>query len=77
MDENITIEQVEQYLLAKPETVFDYPFGEGVKVFKVKNKMFATLSMGNGTEKDVGDKMARIRLSSSKRPESSLPILRQ
>ena len=58
MDENITIEQVEQYLLAKPETVFDYPFGEGVKVFKVKNKMFATLSMGNGTEKDVGDKMA-------------------
>ena len=37
---------VEQYLLTKPETMIDYPFGGEVQVFKVKNKMFATLSLG-------------------------------
>lgn len=35
-----------QYLLKKPESVQSFPFGEGVEVFKVKNKMFATLSIG-------------------------------
>ena len=48
----------EHYLLAKPETKKDYPFGEDVAVFKVKNKMFATLSFGKGTEKDTAGKMA-------------------
>lgn len=51
-------EQAEKYLLSKSETIVDYPFGEDVKVFKVKNKMFATLAMGTGREKDVGSKMA-------------------
>jgi len=32
-----------KYLLAKPGAVEDYPFGEDVAVFKVKDKMFATL----------------------------------
>jgi len=36
----------EHYLLNKPETTLDFPFGEEVKVFKVKNKMFATLAIG-------------------------------
>jgi predicted DNA-binding protein (MmcQ/YjbR family) len=43
--------QAEQYLLSKVEATLDYPFGDDVKVFKVKNKMFATLSiekMGKG-----------------------------
>ena len=35
--------QAERYLLSKPEVKLDFPFGEEVKVFKVKNKMFATL----------------------------------
>ncbi|MFT2090972.1 MmcQ/YjbR family DNA-binding protein [Paraglaciecola sp. 2405UD69-4] len=35
-----------RYLLQKPFTIEDYPFGEGVAVFKVKTKMFATLSLG-------------------------------
>jgi predicted DNA-binding protein (MmcQ/YjbR family) len=39
-------QQVEQYLLSKPEVIIHYPFGDDVKVFKVKNKMFATLSLG-------------------------------
>jgi len=50
--------QAEQYLLSKPEATIDYPFGDDVKVFKVKNKMFATLSLGKGTEKDAGSKIA-------------------
>ena len=54
MNEN----QVQTYMLEKPETRIDYPFGEDVKVFKVKNKMFATLSFGKGNEKDTDGKMA-------------------
>ena len=51
-------QQAEQYLLSKPETSLYYPFGDDVKVFRVKTKMFATLSLGKGSEKDVGSKMA-------------------
>ncbi|WDD99723.1 MmcQ/YjbR family DNA-binding protein [Thalassomonas actiniarum] len=38
--------QAKKYLLTKPETLLDYPFGEEIMVFKVKNKMFATLALG-------------------------------
>lgn len=38
--------QAKQYLLQKPFSSENYPFGEGVAVFKVKTKMFATLSLG-------------------------------
>ncbi|MGS2721583.1 MmcQ/YjbR family DNA-binding protein [Paraglaciecola aestuariivivens] len=38
--------QARQYLLHKPFTLEDYPFGEGVAVFKVKGKMFANLALG-------------------------------
>ena len=48
----------QQYLLAKPETSMGHPFGADVEVYKVKNKMFATLSFGKGSEKDAGTKMA-------------------
>lgn len=43
----MTVEQVKEYLLAKPETIEDFPFGPDVSVFKVKSKMFATLAWGN------------------------------
>jgi len=43
---SLTHQQAEQYLGNKPEATLDFPFGEEVKVFKVKNKMFATLSLG-------------------------------
>ena len=49
---------VEEYLLSKPETSMYFPFGDDVKVFRVKQKMFATLSFGKGTEKDTAGKMA-------------------
>ncbi|MCP4985006.1 MAG: MmcQ/YjbR family DNA-binding protein [Colwellia sp.] len=54
----MTEKQAEEYLLSKPEAVTYYPFGDDVKVFKVKNKMFATLSLGKGSEKDAGNKIS-------------------
>jgi len=37
---------VNQYLLAKPATSLDYPFGVDVQVYRVKTKIFATLALG-------------------------------
>lgn len=53
MDANTT----EQYLLAKPFSNLEYPFGLDVKVFKVKNKMFATLAIGKMGKGDEHGKM--------------------
>ena len=50
--------QVKRYLLDKAETIEYFPFGEDVSVFKVKHKMFATLSLGKGNEKGTNGKMA-------------------
>lgn len=55
MIDSINFEQAEYYLLAKPEASLYYPFGDDVKVFKVKNKMFATLALGKMGKGD-GDK---------------------
>ena len=57
MTDSLTVEQAEQYLLSKAETSLYYPFGDGVKVFRVKNKMFATLALckmgkGDGDKQD-------------------------
>ena len=41
-------EATRDYLLSKPETLQDYPFGPDVAVFKIRNKMFATLAEDNG-----------------------------
>lgn len=35
---------VETYVLSMPNAVLDYPFGEGVAVYKVHDKMFALMS---------------------------------
>ena len=43
----MTNEAAEAYLLSKPETSLYYPFGDDVKVFRVKNKMFATIAHGS------------------------------
>ncbi|WP_064791992.1 MmcQ/YjbR family DNA-binding protein [Shewanella woodyi] len=40
------VETAKHYLLSKPETILDFPFGKEVSVFKVKGKMFATLAIG-------------------------------
>lgn len=58
MTDSLTDQQVENYLLSKPETSLYYPFGDDVKVFRVKSKMFALLALGNGNEKGTGGKMA-------------------
>jgi len=57
MANSLNAPQAEKYLLTKPESMVDYPFGDEVKVFKVKNKMFATLAlgkMGKGTSYNEG-----------------------
>lgn len=51
--------QAEQYLLLKPETSLYYPFGDDVKVFKVKNKMFATISHGSSAKSAKVDDAAK------------------
>ena len=45
-----------EYLLAKPKTVEDYPFGPDVAVYKVMGKMFATLAIGKNKADDGGIK---------------------
>jgi predicted DNA-binding protein (MmcQ/YjbR family) len=35
--------QVEEYILSMPNARLDYPFGEGVAVYKVGDKMFALI----------------------------------
>ena len=37
---------VEEYILSMPDTRLEYPFGEGVAVYKVHDKMFALISEG-------------------------------
>lgn len=37
---------VETYVLSMPNAKLDYPFGEGVAVYKVEDKMFALISEG-------------------------------
>lgn len=44
------LSEIKQYLLAKPETREDYPFGPDVAVYKVKDKMFATRSSHQGVD---------------------------
>ena len=54
---SVTKQEAEQYLLSKPEARIDYPFGDDIKVFKVKNKMFATLALGKMGKGD-GDNLS-------------------
>jgi predicted DNA-binding protein (MmcQ/YjbR family) len=37
---------VEDYILSMPNAARNYPFGEGVAVYKVQDKMFALISEG-------------------------------
>ena len=57
--------QARQYLLSFPEAKSDYPFGPDVEVFKVCDKMFATLSerdgIGNMNLKCAPDKAVELR----------------
>ena len=39
----ITVAKMDEWCLSQPETVMEYPFGEGVRVYKVAGKMFALL----------------------------------
>lgn len=39
-------QQVENYILSMPNSRLDYPFGKGVAVYKVGEKMFALIREG-------------------------------
>ena len=41
-------QQARDYLLNRPEAWEDFPFGAATAVMKIKNKMFATLSLNGG-----------------------------
>jgi predicted DNA-binding protein (MmcQ/YjbR family) len=43
----MTHKEVEQYLLSMAGAKLDYPFGEGVAVYKVRDKMFALVKEGS------------------------------
>ncbi len=43
----MTHEEVEQYVLSMPNAALDYPFGEGVAVYKVGGHMFALIQEGS------------------------------
>jgi predicted DNA-binding protein (MmcQ/YjbR family) len=40
----MTHKKVEEYLLSMPNAELDYPFGENIAVYKVKDKMFALVT---------------------------------
>lgn len=40
----VTHKEVEEYLLGMPNARLDYPFGEGVAVYKAGDKMFALVA---------------------------------
>ena len=42
----MTHKEVEEYILSMPNAWLDYPFGEGVAVYKTGDKMFALISEG-------------------------------
>lgn len=42
----MTHKQVEEYVLSMPNAKLDYPFGQDVAVYKVKDKMFALIPEG-------------------------------
>lgn len=39
--------QVEEYVLSMPNAKLEYPFGEGIAVYKVGDKMFALIQEGS------------------------------
>lgn len=41
--------QARKYLLGKPESVEDFPFGPDVYVYKIAGRMFATLGYADDT----------------------------
>jgi len=39
----VNYQETKTYLLSKPDAILDFPFGPETAVFKVRNKLFATL----------------------------------
>ena len=63
----MTHKELETYLLSMPNAWLDYPFGEGVAVYKVGDKMFAL----------VAEKSTPIRLSLKCDPQLAIALREQ
>ena len=57
-----------EYFLQRPQAMEDFPFGKDVSVFKIKGKMFATLSRKGS----VNHKIAEINLKCD--PDEALAL---
>lgn len=62
----MTHKEVEAYVLEMPNAKLDYPFGEDVAVYKIKDKMFAL----------IGEKSDPLRISLKCDPQLSV-LLRE
>jgi len=49
----MTFAQLKKYMLAKSATTLDYPFGDDVHVFRVKDKMFALVGQRKWQDKST------------------------
>lgn len=56
------------YLLKKPEAIEDFPFGADVAVFKIKGKMFATLTPSSK------EKVGTLRMNLKCDPEEAVQL---
>lgn len=43
----MTHKELEEYILSMPNAVLEYPFGEGVAVYKTNDKLFALIQEGS------------------------------
>jgi len=53
---------VNNYLLSQLETSYSFPFSDDIYVYKVKNKMFATLALGKMGKGDGDNKQWWLNL---------------
>ena len=67
-------EQVQDYLLSKPEAFVNYPFGDGVEVYRVKHKMFGFLSLGKETEKSDSKMSGHYYINLKCEPDEALML---
>ncbi|PCH94248.1 MAG: hypothetical protein COB83_11965 [Gammaproteobacteria bacterium] len=59
MTNSLNVQRAESYLLSKPEASLYYPFGDDVRVFRVKSKMFATIALGKTAKSVKADDEAK------------------
>ena len=65
--------ELEEYILSMPNARLDYPFGEGVAVYKVEDKMFALIQEGSNPIRLSLKCDSQLAVTLRKRYESVMP----